>query len=338
MPKIQRTQLNEPAVESRISGTEYAGERQLEIETWIIDVSSLQSTKVSLPHDLMVYLSSAAKHQDAWYHFARLQPLWRNAVLWFLDSRNQDEEIERQWTLRFLRVPKGSRRKSLLGENFKEPIVQLIVSRAYLDGSNGALPDESELLDSTPVQIGSLFSRLPANNLPTIQKRNGKFGIASVHDNRSLKYKTGKSSWKGGNPFRNAQRVQSHVLYDETSHKNGSEDKIKQKITADASAMHPNSPSVYSSGDYTSTVVVEFDDDEPHKYPGKGTTYVPLDVASTRAIRKLGYFFKVQRRSSQMTGEICAMIPWPLTVLQINELSELTRQMMNEGGGKLMSF
>lgn len=336
MPEIERIQLNEPAVGLKIRSTEYAGERQLEIETWLIDVSSLQSTKVSPPHGLMVD-SRMAKYLDAWHQFARLQPLWRNAVLWFLDSRNQDEETERQWTLRFLRIPKGSLTKSLFGQKSKESLVQLIMSRTYLDRSNGALADGSELLGAS-VQLGSPFSRLPANNLPTIQKRNGKLGIASVNDDWSLKHKTGKSSWKGGNPFQNAQRIQSHVVYDETSHKYGSDDKIKQKITADGSAMHPNIPNDYSSGEYTSTVIVEFNDDEPHRYPGKGTTYVPLDVASTRAIRKLGYFFKVQRRSSQITGEICAMIPWPLTVLQINELTELTRKMMNDGGGKLMKL
>ena len=124
-----------------------------EFQTWQIDVYSIQGVKFLPTNDwLIAKLKAMKKDEDVWSRFAKLRPYWRNAILAFLLSHNENENPE--WALYHLWFPLKWSRARLFGQRREEQLIQLLLSRRRVSDEDADMPG------------GRLKSQGPGNSLP----------------------------------------------------------------------------------------------------------------------------------------------------------------------------
>ena len=98
-----------------------------EIEAWLVDVFSHERVML-WPSDEWFkneWNKVEKRGSDVWRQFARLKPLWRTAILQFLNFKNPQEGGH--WSLFSIELPQRSSRTRLFGHKSADQIIQLIV-------------------------------------------------------------------------------------------------------------------------------------------------------------------------------------------------------------------
>ena len=127
-----------------------------EIEAWLIDVFSHERIML-WPSDewfKMEWNKVEKKGSDVWRQFARLKPLWRTAILQFLNFKNPQEGGH--WSLFSIELPQRSSRTRLFGYKSDDQIIQLIVfNREDISNVDDSLRDniKSATIDNPSILL-----------------------------------------------------------------------------------------------------------------------------------------------------------------------------------------
>ena len=111
-----------------------------EIEVWVIDVCTNQSTRILASADWMdAKIKMSVKDLEvAWIYFAKLKPYCRNTILEFLNHRRDEEP---GWTLCHFEIPQKWSPARLFTGRRDEQIIQLTLSKPSLNDQDSDLPN-----------------------------------------------------------------------------------------------------------------------------------------------------------------------------------------------------
>lgn len=268
-------------------------------EVWLVDVISGQRIELTPSRDWIQSKLNKSRQQDISQKLARLKPLWRTAILEFLQSRNQYEALHLTWKLQVIEFPGKVSKWSLFGQRNGEHLVQLVLSQQGF--GNGAMNPSLER----------------SNNL-------GNNSSPSLSAELPLRYASKSQKIFDPTPSTKGSFKETSAIHDKAENH-----PRKPKVAFADSVDQDRSMEGFS------TVVVETEivDETPHA--SRGTTLIPKDLIVPRALRELGYPFRDLSEATDGSLRDMFRIPRILTRRQVEELVRLTKSKMIDGEGQL---
>ncbi|KAL8730546.1 MAG: hypothetical protein Q9166_004000 [cf. Caloplaca sp. 2 TL-2023] len=175
---------------SAVDGTTIPRDRPVGISrkasdsAWLLDVFSLERVRIWPSSEWFhAERAEALTNGDVWHDFAQLEPLWRMAVLRFLNVKNQDKVDS--WTLLSIKIPKRSFWARMVGRRSDDHLIQLV-----LIGNRLRLPPQSANDGKPPETLSKPVTAEPRMNLPQKPRAIGsklRGKITDRHRTRSSK-------------------------------------------------------------------------------------------------------------------------------------------------------
>ena len=137
--KSTRDSSPEPSLNSSLSESSTSPHSWFEIEVWVIDICTYQSTRILASADWMDAKMKISRKdlEVAWSHLAKLKPYCRYRILDFLNHRRDEEP---GWTLCHFEVPHKWSPAKLFGMRRDDQMIQLTLSRPKLDNQDSDSP------------------------------------------------------------------------------------------------------------------------------------------------------------------------------------------------------